>query len=401
MNSSEVRKLMAMNRVFKTVKERQLKNISRIPDFEERLKRLKKVREEYVGDSELMNAAVENLMNNGFTVRFAEDGSKALELILEEIGDEKLIVKSKSNLTKEINLTQELLRRGIEVVETDIGDRLIQLLEEDPSHPTGPASHVSVNQIFNELKKFKSDLKPDPYSIIEFLLEDIKKSIEKARVGITGANAITGEGSVLILHNEGNIFEIIRRTEKIIIVAGIDKFYPNLEEAVNSAKIQTFYATGNPVPSFMEIISGVSKTADIEKKLYTGVHEPKEAVVILLDNGRKYLMENGFKELFHCIGCGNCVINCPAYGVHGKDFKGGRFALYSALYSNSSDLRLCLSCRRCKKNCPVDIDIPGMISKVREGNEVYNFLYSHARWLVKAFYLQTISLWWQISGNVK
>lgn len=306
------------------------------------------------------------------------------------------MVKSKSNITKEINLVKELEADGIEVVETDIGDRLIQLLNENPSHPTGPAVHLSLNQISSILDKKYGVRLNGPKEIIKFLLKDVKESIQKSKIGISGANAITAEGSILVLHNEGNIFEVANRPEKWIIVAGIDKFYPNIEEAINSAKIQTFYATGNIVPSFIEIISGVSKTADIEKKLIKGIHNPKECTVILIDNKRKYLIENGYKELFHCIGCGNCVINCPAYRVFGEEFKGGRFALYSAFYEGKSNLKLCLSCKRCKKNCPLEIDIPKMISNAREGSEIYNFLLSHAKWITRAVYLEFLSLYYQI-----
>jgi L-lactate dehydrogenase complex protein LldG len=398
MDTSDAKRLISMNRIFKTVKDRQKKNRCKIPDLDERVNRLKKVRESSVGNSELLKTVIESLESNGFRVRFAEDGDSAVEIVLEEIGDSELVVKSKSNLTKEISLTDKLVERGVEVVETDIGDRLIQLLGEEPSHPTGPASHLSVEEIYHKLKRIRNDLDRTPYDIINFLLEDIKESISRARVGVTGANAITAEGSILILHNEGNIHEIIRGSEKLIVVVGIDKIYPDLEEAINSAKIQSFYATGNPVPSFIEVISGVSKTADIEKRLYKGIHNPREAVVVVVDNGRSYLIRNGFKELFYCIGCGNCVINCPAYSVHGKEFKGGRFALYHALYNNNSDLKLCLSCKRCKKSCPVGVDIPSMISRVREGNELYNFLYSHARWIVKSFYLSTLSLWLKVGG---
>ena len=101
-------------------------------------------------------------------------------------------------------------------------------------------------------------------------------------------------------------------------------------------------------------------------------------------------MNNGFKELFYCIGCGNCLINCPAYRVFGDDFKGGRFALFSALYDDSSNLKLCLSCGRCKKNCPLGLDIPKMISRVRGGNEIYNFVVSHAKWLVRSMHLEAM-----------
>ena len=385
--------ILAMRKAFELVKKRQKENLHKIPDLQERLKRLRKVREESVGNSELMDRAVENLKDNGFNVRFAKDDKDAIKIILKEIEDSEIVVKSKSNVSKEIKLTERLEKKGIKVVETDIGDRLIQLLNEEPSHPTGPASHLSLDRIIKSFEERFGVKLNSADDVVRFLLEDIKKNIELANVGITGANAITAEGSVLILHNEGNIFEVLRRPSKWIILAGIDKFYPSLDDALNAAKIQTFFATGQVVPTFIEIISGVSKTADIEKKLFRGVHDPKEITLILLDNKRSYLMNNGFREMFYCIGCGNCVIHCPAHNTFGDEFKGGRFALFSALYDGKSDLRLCLSCKRCKKNCPLSLDIPSMISRAREGSEIYNFVYSHVKWLIKAVYLETLAFY--------
>jgi L-lactate dehydrogenase complex protein LldG len=393
--------ILAMKKAFELVKKRQKENIHKIPDLQERLKRLRRVRESSVGNSELMYKAVENLESNGFNVRFAKDDKEAIRIILEEIGDENLVVKSKSNLSREIKLTERLEGKGIKVVETDIGDRLIQLLNEEPSHPTGPASHLSLDRIIKSIKeKFGVNLSSAD-DVVRFLLNDIKKNIELADVGITGANAITAEGSILILHNEGNIFEVLRRPRKWIILAGIDKFYPNIDEAINAAKIQTFFATGQIVPTFIEIVSGVSKTADIEKRLFKGVHNPKEITLILLDNKRSYLMNNGFREMFYCIGCGNCVIHCPVHNTFGDEFKGGRFALFSALYDGKSDLRLCLSCKRCKKNCPLGLDIPSMISRAREGSEIYNFVYSHVKWLIQTLYLETLAFYLSLKEGTK
>ncbi len=401
MTNPEVQKLLVMRKAFETVKKRQKANISKIPDLQERLHRLRVVREKYVGNPDIIEIAVENLKNNGFRVKFADNTEKAVKLLLKEINEEKVVVKSKSNVTKEINLEKELESKGINVIETDIGDRLIQILGEEPSHPTGPAAHLSVDYVVKVLnERFGINLERSPHAVIEYLKQDIKKYIDKANIGITGANAITAEGSVLILHNEGNVYEVMNRPRKWIILAGIDKFYPSIDEAVNAAKIQTFFATGAVSPSFIEIVSGVSKTADIEKKLYDGVHNPKEVVLILLDNNRSYLMNNGFREMFYCIGCGNCVVHCPSYSAFGGKFKGGRFALYSALYNGESDLELCLSCGRCKKNCPLGLDIPKMISKVRRGSELYNLLVSHAKWLTRAVYLETLAVYLTLRGEL-
>jgi L-lactate utilization protein LutB len=242
---------------------------------------------------------------------------------------------------------------------------------------------------------------------------DISEHINSSLVGITGANAIAAEeGAVLLLHNEGNIIVVATRPEKHIIIAGIDKIYHNIEEAMNMLKLQTFCATGALATSFVNIISGPSQTADIEKQLIRGVHGPKELCVILVDNHRSDIARSEYKDLLYCIGCGQCLLVCPAYGVYGNGFGidshlGGRGLAYSALSNESpveaeKRLELCLSCRKCQQNCPVAIDIPSMIVKLRLENRnkilaphlqnAFDFLHAHTEWIGSALWLEMLLL---------
>jgi L-lactate dehydrogenase complex protein LldG len=380
-NREDVEKLVAMNKAFKLLRERQKENIKRYPEIESIAKKIRSVRERSIGNRELLSESIENFEKKGFDVYLTKNKDDAIKVVTELLEGERVVVKSKSNVAKEIGLREELENRGVEVVETDIGDRIIQILNEDASHPTGPAAHLSVKMIAEKLSNhFKTEIVPSAEKIVEVLREDIKKRVEKAAVGITGANAITREGAIVVIHNEGNIYEVMHRPKKWIILTGIDKVYPSLEDAVAAAKVQSFFATGEILPSFIEIISGHAKTADIEKKLIKS-GSPENIALILLDNGRGEISASEFKEILYCIGCGNCVANCPAHSVYGSRFAGGRFALVDAIKGDKDILRLCLSCKKCKKNCPMEIDIPRMISSLREGSELYNFLISHAMWL--------------------
>jgi L-lactate utilization protein LutB len=379
-----------MRKAFNSVKERQKRNIP--PDFKEKIKRLKIVRESSVGDEELLNLAINKIKKNGIRVFSAKGRDDAVTIILDVLGNEKLVVKSKSNVTKEIELTAELESRGIEVIETDIGDRILQILKCSPSHPTGPVAHLSAKKIAEALSNFYgTDISDAHEDIVRFVRDDIRNYIEKAQVGITGANALTAEeGSILLAHNEGNIFEVIRK-KKHIVVTAINKIYPTVEDAMNMLKVISFNATGSIIPSFVEIISGVSKTADVEKKFFSGVHSPQEIILILLDNRRTEIRDKGFKEILYCIDCGNCLLHCPMYNTVGNYFAsgknlGGKGLVYCSLSDEEVDkkLELCLTCGHCKENCPLGIDIPSIIRKLRGDklpSEIYYFLKSHLLWL--------------------
>lgn len=395
MNFDEVK---AMKKAFKTVKERQ--RLHPPPDIDEKIKRLKAVRENSVGNSELFGRAVEKLQENGFRVFMAESKDEAAGIILRETGDEKLVVKSKSNVTKEIGLASALESCGITVIETDIGDRILQVLKAGPSHPTGPAAHISAKVIAEKLTAYhQKKIRQTPEEIVSFVRDEIRGYMEKAQVGITGANAVTAEeGAIVLAHNEGNIFEVMRK-KKHIVVTAIDKIYPSVEDALNMLKVICYKATGALIPSFIEVISGVSKTADVEKKFFKGVHAPSEIVVILLDNKRTEMIEKGFRELLYCIDCGNCLIHCPMYNTVGNFFAeekylGGKGLAYKSLSEEevNKKLEFCLTCGRCRKNCPLSIDVPGIIRSIRSESlpgEIYYFLKSHLLWL---YYMTRLKL---------
>lgn len=387
MNNEEVR---ALRKAFDSVKERQAFNQSK--GFAERTERLISSRELCVGNEVLLEQAIANLQKNGIKVCLAREKQEALEIILNEMGKEKFIVKSKSNVTKELELTKFLEKNGATVVETDIGDRILQILNAKPSHPTGPVTHLSAKQIAKGISKYYDvSVTETPEDIVKIVKEDIVSSLDKAKIGITGANAIAAEeGSIIMTHNEGNIHEVMRK-QKHIVVTSIDKIYPDIESALNMIRILCYNATGAIIPSFVDIITSVSKTADVEKKFIKGVHNPSEIVLVLVDNKRSDLAKKGFKELLKCIGCGNCLLHCPMYNTIGNEYAidsylGGKGLAYYSVYTNEPNekLELCLGCGKCMENCPLELDIPDLIKNLRStgiSSEVYYFLKSHIIWV--------------------
>lgn len=183
-NREDVEKLVAMNKAFKLLRERQKENIKRYPEIESIAKKIRSVRDRSIGNRELLSESIENFEKKGFDVYLVKNKDDTIKVITELLEGERVVVKSKSNVAKEIGLREELENRGVEVVETDIGDRIIQILNEDASHPTGPAVHLSVRMIAEKLSNhFKTEIVPSAEKIVELLREDIKKGLKRLQLG--------------------------------------------------------------------------------------------------------------------------------------------------------------------------------------------------------------------------
>lgn len=371
-------RLEPMRAAFRSVIEKQEANAWRMGDLEARLERLRAVRDSSVGNRGLFEEALANLEANHIRVRRAADAREAVAMVLEELGAERLLVKSKSNLSREIGLAAALEEAGVELVETDIGDRINQFAGEPAVHPTGPCAHLDRYQIARILSEaLGRQIAPEPAALIEAVRADIVPLIDKARVGLTGVNAIAAaEGALVWCHNEGNLDLVAQRPDRLIVLACPEKVYPDVAEAVNMVELETFYATGQPITSFIRVVGGPSKTADIEKELYYGVHGPADVVVVMIDNGRWGLLEDDrLAEALQCIGCGACLLECPVYDVVGPEYGaqgllGGRGVCALAGVGGLAEavergLPLCTTCRSCVERCPLSMETPELLEEVR------------------------------------
>jgi len=369
--------LETMRKSFNTVKNRSdsIKESSSTKRLVKRVQEIKKYSIEH--NDELLAQLLESFERNDIECILADDSQDALKIIdelLEEY-DASVVAKAKSNTLGEINLKNHLKDNGIDVVETDLGDRILQLKKVDnkPVHPTGPASHLNVSNITDIVNEsLDVNVDPVPREIMEAVRKDVLNRLKYANVGISGANAIASEeGSCVMVHNEGNI-SIVSLKDLHIIVAGIDKIVPTLEDAISIVKLETIFATGSYVTSYMNVISGPSKTADIEKKLLKNMYGAERVVVILLDNGRS----DATPECIYCIGCGNCVVHCPVYNAVGNEFGfnnylGGRGVAMSKFIEDdetcfNSGLYMCTLCGLCTLNCPVAIPTNEIIENMRK-----------------------------------
>jgi L-lactate dehydrogenase complex protein LldG len=373
----EKSELETMRKSFNTVKKRSnsLKDSPSVKRLQKRVQEIKQFSIE--NNEELLNQACESFKCNDIEFKLAKTSDDALRIIdglLLEY-DAKTVAKAKSNTLGEINLKKHLAEKEIDVVETDLGDRILQLKKVDnkPVHPTGPASHLNISRITDIVNEsLDVNVGPVAREIMEAVRADVLNRLKDADVGISGANAIASEeGSLVMVHNEGNI-SIVSLKDLHIIVAGIDKMVPCLEDAISVVKLETIFATGSYVTSYMNVVSGPSKTADIEKKLLKNMYGAERVVVILLDNGRSKASE----ECLYCIGCGNCVVHCPVYNAVGNEFGfnnylGGRGVAMSKFIEDdetcfNSGLYMCTLCGLCTLNCPVAIPTNEIIENMRK-----------------------------------
>lgn len=369
--------LETMRKSFNTVKKRS-NSIKDSPSTKRLMKRVREIKKDSIenGD-ELLNQLFESFRRNDIDVTLAKTAEDALDIIDDLLleFDCTTVAKAKSNTLGEINLKRHLGDKDIEVVETDLGDRILQLKRTDnkPVHPTGPASHLNVSEITDIVNdSLDVNVSPEPREIMEAVRADVLNRLKNANVGISGANAIASEeGSLVMVHNEGNI-SIVSLKDLHIIVAGIDKIVPSLEDAISVVKLETIFATGNYVTSYMNVISGPSKTADIEKRLLKNMYGAERVVVILLDNGRS----EATSQCLYCIGCGNCVVHCPVYNAVGNEFGfnnylGGRGVAMSKFIEDdetcfNSGLYMCTLCGLCTLNCPLAIPTNEILENMRK-----------------------------------
>ncbi len=348
-----------------------LRNNLEYENFREELYQIKK---KAISEIEsLKKKAISALKENGINVFEAKDVKEAREIIEKLAEGKTKIIKSKSNVFNEIE--EEGFLTDKELTETDLGDFICQIMGEKESHPVLPAIHLTPEEIAKKIKeKFNVDLESKPEKIANFVRNLLREKISQSEIGISGANAITSDGKILILENEGNISLVSKWPQTHIIVSGFEKIVENLESALKIVKASAIWGTGQDFPVYVSIISGPSKTADIQNQVVIGAQGAREVNLILIDNGRTKLLKEGFEELLYCINCGACLNFCPVFHQIGRNYgskylgsKGIIFAGFSESFKKAVDSNCfsCTSCMACYQNCPVKINLPELMKKLR------------------------------------
>ena len=358
---------------YKTKREKVLADL----DFDENKFKdeVREIKERTFRDiKNLRQKTITNLEKNGMKVFEAKDAKDAERIIKDLTATSKLIVKAKTTAADEIGIDEIL--KDKELVSTDLGDFIMSIAGEQDMHPASPAYHLTPEEISEIIKnKLGETVTPTAKDIAIFVRGYLRGKFKEADTGISGANVITSDGRIVLLENEGNISLVSRLPDKHIIIAGWEKIVPTIEDAMKIVRATTVWALGVDWPVYVSIISGPSKTADIQKQLIIGAQGAKEVYLVLLDNGRDKILEEGLEELLYCINCGACLNLCPAYHQlgtkYGDKYLGSKGIIMSAFMVNllrakDSGCYSCTLCGACRENCPVKIDLPELMKKVRE-----------------------------------
>lgn len=324
---------------------------------------------------ELMAQASEAIERNHGHAYFAKDAQEVVDIINEIAGGSKTIVKGKSMLGEEIHLRQRLADCGHEVWETDLGEFILQLMDGRPMHILSPSIHVpreQVAEVFTEFfgRKINPDIAEEVMAVRDFLRE----KYFTADIGISGANVVAADtGQITIIENEGNVRLVTGAPPVHIAVVGIEKIVPTFLDSMKVAEVNWRYGQYT-APGYVNIISGPSKTGDIEKVTTYGAHGPHDFHVIFVDNGRSKMIDDPVcHDAALCLRCGGCMYECPVFslvaGHFGKTYMNGIGAIWTAFVDDTKQaapiVYNCLRCGRCVEQCPMDIDVPSMIYHLR------------------------------------
>ena len=340
-------------------------------DFEELRGRIAE-RKAYAVDhlKELCDLFQKNAEAKGAKVFRSNDPARVREYILQVARDNNVrtVVKSKSMASEEIHLNSYLEKAGLQVKETDLGEWIIQLAGQTPSHMVMPAIHMTKEEVSDLFSKEVDErLSTDIPRLVKVARDELRGKFLEADMGISGANiAVAETGSILTVTNEGNARLVTTLPKVHVAIIGIEKIVATFADIAPILKALPRSATAQMLTSYVTIITGQTPNTDGSRK---------ELHIVLMDNKRSEMAADPmFKEALQCIRCASCLNICPIFRlvgghVFGKVYTGGIGTILTAWHDNlksSEDIQgLCIQCGACKDVCPSKIDIPGLILEIR------------------------------------
>ena len=348
----------------------------RLPEFEDLRDQGRDLKNHVLANLDTYLEAFEGkVTEQGGHVHWCRTDQEARDAILgicRKVGA-KTVTKGKSMISEEIGINDYLEANGLTPIETDLGEYIIQLRREPPSHIIAPAFHLSKADVEGTFRQAHTDLPADrvldePKVLIAEARQVLRRKFQQADVGITGANIMVAEtGSTVIVTNEGNgdLTQILPRVH--VVIATIDKVVPTLEDAALVLRLLARSATGQEASAYTTFSTGPRRPGDLDG--------PEEFHVVLLDNGRSALLGTEFQDVLRCIRCGACMNHCPVYGSVGGHAYGWVYpgpigsVMQPALLGVKEAGHLpnaSTFCGRCEAVCPMRIPLPKMMRHWRE-----------------------------------
>jgi L-lactate dehydrogenase complex protein LldF len=350
--------------------------VARLPEFDALRDSARAIKDHTLAHLDLYLEAYERkVVENGGHVHYARDAAEANAIILDlcNAHGAKSVAKGKSMVSEEIGLNAALERAGVAAVETDLGEYIIQLRGEAPSHIIAPAIHVTRNDVEADFRRFHLDLPPDrdlsqPEQLLAEARAILRDKFLSADIGLTGANFLIAEtGTSIIVTNEGN-GDLAQTLPKVhIVLASIDKLTPTLNDAAQILRVLARSATGQDMSVYTTLSTGPRRPGDPDG--------PQEYHVVLLDNGRSAMLGGQFADMLRCIRCGACMNHCPVYHAVGGHAYGWVYpgpmgaVLTPSLIGVDQGGQLpnaSTFCGRCEAVCPMRIPLPNMMRHWRE-----------------------------------
>ncbi len=312
---------------------------------------------------------VSSVKSRGGFVFLATGREEAVRYVVELARREgvRKVVKSKSMVTEEVELNKGLGEAGIVAVETDLGERIVQLAGQKPSHILAPAMHMTRFEVAELFSKHSGvEVKPEPDAITQEARRSLREEFLSADMGVSGVNfAVAETGTLILVTNEGNGRLVTSLPRIHVAIFGAEKILPTMSEALHLLNLLPKTATGQKMTSYVSFINGTLPFDHGERQLH----------VVILDNGRSRMKQDAYlKEALKCIKCAACLSICPTYKIVGGhvfgDIYSGPIGIPWTAYTSSLEdalfSHLCISCGLCETICPVSIDIPKLIIKVKE-----------------------------------
>ncbi|WP_137286307.1 LUD domain-containing protein [Halorussus salinisoli] len=369
--------------------EGRYESVGKLDDYEELKGEARAIKEDAIERlPDLIAQVRESVEANGGTVYLADDAEDANRYAAEvaERNDAETLVKSKSMTSEEIEVNDALREAGVEVWETDLGEFVLQVADESPSHIVAPAIHKSREKIAD---LFNARFDPDEpletaQELTEFAREYLGERIEDADVGMTGANFVVAEsGTIALVTSEGNARKSIVAPDTHVAVAGVEKLIPALSDLSPFVELIGRSGTGQDITSYVSLFTPPvdSPTIDFEDSetplSESGDPDDREFHLVLVDNGRMAMRDDDqLRETLYCIRCSACANSCANFqsvGGHafgGETYSGGIATGWEAgvegLDTAAEFNDLCTGCSRCVNQCPVEIDIPWINTVVRD-----------------------------------